>query len=210
MPSLTCGRCRCLNSLDPPKRVRADVAATAANARTAGVLRSESVPAGQIALLRDAGVQHADGWLVARDDRVSLLARPLRRQLAAAGPLTVDDLIVGARRQRPALSGLDPVALLAWARAQADLTVEDSRVALLYDRHRWLQPSDPRVLALFTHQAGPVARADILTTLINSGTSRGSADVWVVRCLWLRPSGRRGQYLLVGRDQGGTAFAASA
>ena len=100
--------------------------------------------------------------------------------------------------------------MLAWVRAQSDLTVDDHRVALLHNRHRWLQPSDPRVLALFTHHAGPVARADILAALISGGMSHGSADVWTVRCSWLRPSGRRGQYVLAGCDAAGTNLAASA
>ena len=78
----------------------------------------------------------------------------------------------------------DCVALLAWARAQSDLTVDGHRVALRHSRHRWLQPSDPRVLALFTDHAGPVARADIVTALVSGGTSLGSAEVWTVRCSW--------------------------
>jgi hypothetical protein len=73
-----------------------------------------------------------------------------------------------------------------------------------------LQPSDPRVLALFTDQASLLARGDILTALVAGGMSPGSAEVWTVRCSWLRPSGRRGQYILAGRQDAGAIFAASA
>ena len=198
------------DSLDPPQHVRDHITAIAADVRTAGVLRSTSLPAGQTAFLRDAGVHDAGGWLVASDDRLSLLARPIRRQLAAAGPLTVDELTVGARRQRSAMTGLDRNALLAWARTQSDLHVEGHRVALVHSPHRWLQPSDPRVLALFTDQASTVARGDILTALVAGGMSPGSAEVWTVRCSWLRPSGRRGQYILAGRQDAAAIFAASA
>jgi hypothetical protein len=76
--------------------------------------------------------------------------------------------------------------------------------------HRWLQPSDPRVLALFSDQASLVARGDIITALVAGGMSPGSAEVWTVRCSWLRPSGRRGQYILAGRQDAGAILAASA
>ena len=100
--------------------------------------------------------------------------------------------------------------MLAWARTQSDLHVEDQRVALVHSPQRWLQPSDPRVLALFTDRANTVARGDILTALVAGGLSPGSAEVWTVRCSWLRPSGRRGQYILAGCQEAGANFAASA
>ena len=49
-----------------------------------------------------------------------------------------------------------------------------------------------------------------LTALVAGGLSPGSAEVWTVRCAWLRPSGRRGQYILAGCQEAGANFAASA
>ena len=42
------------------------------------------------------------------------------------------------------------------------------------------------------------ARADILRALVEIGTLPGSAEVWTVRCAWLRPAGTRGRYVLAG------------
>ncbi len=185
-------------SLDPPGWLRAELAATAAAVRTAGVLPGGPVPAGQVPLLRDRGVRQIAGWLIAVDDRASLLARPIRRQLAAAGPLRAAELLVGARRQRPRLADLDQVGLLTWARAQPDLTIDGEHIHLLHGDQQWLRATDPCVLALFTDRTGSVARADILTALGEVGTLPGSAEVWTVPCAWLRPAGTRGRYVLAG------------
>ena len=183
------------SALDPPPEVRAELARTARAVHAAGVATTAEVPAGHAHVLRGLGVAVVSGHLVAVDDRLSLLARPVRRQLAAVGALPVQVLLVGARRERPALGSLSLEALQAWAGAQHDVTDVDGLLGLT-PGGRWLRDTDPVALALFTDQA-VVSRVDILRALVESGGMLDSAaQVWIVRCSWLRLAGTRGQYRL--------------
>lgn len=190
-------------ALDPPADVRNEVAVLARRARAAGVLPATPVPAGQMPLLRAAQVRGAGAWLVAVDDWTSQLARPVRRQLAAVGPLTAEVLVEGACRERPGLAGLAVPALLVWAREQSDLTVEGNSIALSADRQRWLRATDPPVLRLFADVAAGVPRSAILSALVEHGSGLPSAEVWLVRCAWLRRAdGHCGRYTLAGWSVG--------
>lgn len=185
-------------SLHPPEHVREQLAALTKDVRIAGALPREPVPAVHVRQLRDAGVRPAAGWLVAENDRTSQLARPIRRQLAAAGALTAAELLTGARRQRPRLTQLEQSGVLAWARAQPDLAIDGDHLRLKHNHEQWLRATDPCVLALFPGRFGPIPRTRILEALVGAGMLRASAEVWVVRCAWLRPAGTRGYYVLAG------------
>jgi len=148
---------------------------------------SPSVPAGQAPLLRAAGVHEAGVWLVAIDDRTSQVARPVRRQLAALGPLPAEVLAAGGRRERLSLAGLSGPALLTWARAQPDLSVDGNVVTLTSEPERWMRGTDPCVLALFADAENAVPRSTILTAPVKHGSTLPSAEVWLVRCLLATP-----------------------
>ena len=174
----------------------ARVAALARQVRSHGVVVTVPLPAPLAMPLRAAGVRIVDGYLVATADRTSLLARPVRRQLAAVGPLAADDLLAGALRERPALAGLTAAGLLVWAGAQPDLAVNGAQVTLTAGAETWLRQADPHVRALFGTGDAIVTRLAIIDAVVTAGSQRPSAEVWVVRCAWLRPAGRRGQYVM--------------
>lgn len=176
------------------------VAALARQVRTRGAIVELPVPAALARPLRAAGVRTYKGWLVATADRTSLLARPVRRQLAAVGPLPIDDLLVGAVRQRPALAGLTATGLLVWAGAQSDLVVEGTQVTLTTGADAWLREADPHVRALFGTGTAAVPRSAIIDVVVASGAQRPSAEVWLVRCAWLRHAGIRGRYVMAGHS----------
>ena len=117
----------------------AELRATAARTRHAGILQSPAPPAGHAAPLRSTGVVYETGHLVAVRDRSSLLARPVHRQLAAIGPMTPAELVVGARRERPQLSALTGDQLALWASHQDDLRLEGGAIALRPGARPWLQ-----------------------------------------------------------------------
>jgi len=91
-------------------------------------------------------------------------------------------------RERPNLIGLSGPALLAWAQAQADLSVAGEVITPTSEPERWLRGTDPCVLELFAKAPDDVPRSAILTALLDHGSALPSAKVWLARCSWLRRS----------------------
>lgn len=171
------------------------LALLAQQVRRCGVLpRPDTLPAAEAGWLREhGGVEWVAGHLVARQDGASVMARPVRRQLAVLGELPVLSLTLGAHRV-VAARGLTGAGLRAWATRQADLSLQGDRLLLVDGVQRWLLPTDPVVFALF-ETSGEVRRRQIIEVLLETGLTRGSASQWLLRCPWLRPTGRHGRYI---------------
>ena len=164
----------------------------AKNVRAAGVLSyPEQLNAADVCFLSQRSTAVRESLLVRSEDATSLIARPIRRQLAAVGPLPLQVLIDGAVRECR-VKGLTEQRLRAWVSVQPDLAEQAGCVSLKITG-RWLRPSDAPVLALFDQQPY-VLRADILAALVADGQSLGSAHVWVATCSWFRRAGVRGFY----------------
>lgn len=180
---------------------REQLAALAGQVRRAGAVPVTEPSAGERDWLADiAGVHWSAGHLVAgyrvggRDGK-SAFGIAVRRQVAALGPTLAAVLAVGVVRARPDLASTTPAGVLAWARAQPDLAVQGQLVAASGDVAGWLPPADRAVLAL---PGEVLERPRILGALVGQGVTAGGADVWLVRCSWLRPAGTRGRYRQAG------------
>lgn len=190
--------------LGPTTAREMDLEQLARQVRSAGVISApRELPAGDSIWLRERRrIAAPPGYLVAANDISSKLARPVRRQLAAAGGLSSDELLVGCRRESAALRRVDEAALTAWAWHQPDITVRGGELTVGLDGVRWLGRADQAVLALFA-SGGPVRRQMIFQALEHRGLFGPSAEQWVFHCGWLRGGGSRGRYVLAG--SGGVA-----
>ena len=135
------------------------------------------------------------GLLVQGWDQTSGLRGPIRSQLAACGPLTLDELLVGLRRPGPALGHITNDQLAAWLVCQPDLQLRDGSARLT---RAWTLPNaEQAILACFTSRRAVLARQNLLRQLHAAGMTLGTAKHLIAVSAILRTVDR-GRYRLAG------------
>ena len=136
-----------------------------------------------------------DRLLVQGQDQTSRLRAPIRCQLAACGPLSLAELLIGLRRPGPALGHITHDQLAAWLTCQPDLQLRNGSAWLTQP---WTLPhAEQAVLACFTPERAVVTRQELMQRLHQAGMTLGSAKHTIAVSPLLRTVGR-GRYRLAG------------
>ena len=128
-------------------------------------------------------------------DKTSGLRGPIRAQLAACGPLTLAELLIGIRRTGPALGHITRDQLAAWLVCQPDLYLRDGSARLT---RPWTLPNaEQAVLACFPSHHAVLARQELLLQLHAAGMTLGTAKHLIAVSVVLRAVDRA-RYRLAG------------
>ena len=128
-------------------------------------------------------------------DETSRLRAPVRSQLAACGPLSLTELLIGLRRPGPALGHITHLQLAAWLTCQPDLQLRYGSARLT---RPWTLPNAERaVLACFSPHQAVLQRHELLQRLHEAGMTLGTAKHTISVSTVLRTV-ERGRYRLAG------------
>ena len=129
-----------------------------------------------------------DRLLVQGRDQTSGLRAPIRSQLAACGPLSLAELLIGLRRPGPALGHITHDQLAAWLTCQPDLQLRNGSAWLT---RPWTLPNaEQAVLACFTPHRAVLPRQELLHLLHGAGMTLGTAKHTIAVSAVLRTVGR--------------------
>ena len=132
-----------------------------------------------------------DRLLVQGRDQASGLRAPLRSQLAACGPLSLAELLIGLRRPGPALGHITRDQLAAWLTCQPDLQLRNGSARLT---RPWTLPNAERsVLTCLTPHRAVLPRQELFQLLHVAGMPVGTAKHLLAGSAVLRTVGR-GRY----------------